>query len=326
MTDSTRTAPPPDPLTGPPAARRPRHRPADGRSRRHSWQDHPLRRATPWLFLLVPLALLITFTYVPVGNMIYYSFTDWDGVSPDRSFVGGDNYEELFTRPELFRVFAVGLYYLAASVVQIAAALYFATILSFDLRLRNLFKGILFFPYLINGVAIGFVFLYFFQDGGTLDSVLSLVGTDGDHAWLGDPQSANTALAGVSVWRFTGLNFVLFLGAIQSIPGELYEAAQIDGATRWQQFRHLIAPGIRPVLSLSVILAISGSLSVFEIPFIMTGGATGTQTFVIQTVKLAFQFNKTGLASACAVVLLLIILAVTWVQRRLVPDEKVDLV
>ncbi|KUN38848.1 ABC transporter permease [Streptomyces longwoodensis] len=326
MTDSTRTAPPPDPLTGPPPAHRPRHRPADGRSRRRSWQDHPLRRATPWLFLLVPLALLITFTYVPVGNMVYYSFTDWDGVSPDRSFVGGDNYEELFTRPELFRVFAVGLYYLAASVVQIAAALYFATILSFDLRLRNLFKGILFFPYLINGVAIGFVFLYFFQDGGTLDSVLSLLGTDGDHAWLGDPQSANTALAGVSVWRFTGLNFVLFLGAIQSIPGELYEAAQIDGATRWQQFRHLIAPGIRPVLSLSVILAISGSLSVFEIPFIMTGGATGTQTFVIQTVKLAFQFNKTGLASACAVVLLLIILAVTWVQRRLVPDEKVDLV
>ncbi|MFF0458906.1 carbohydrate ABC transporter permease [Streptomyces mexicanus] len=274
----------------------------------------------------MPLALLITFTYVPVGNMIYYSFTDWDGVSPERSFVGTDNYEQLFTRPQLFRVFAVSLYYLAASVVQIAAALYFATVLSFDLRLRNLFKGILFFPYLINGVAIGFVFLYFFQDGGTLDAILSLVGVGGDHAWLGDPQSANTALAGVSVWRFTGLNFVLFLGAIQSVPGELYEAAQLDGASRRQQFRHLIAPSIRPVLSLSVILAISGSLSVFEIPYIMTGGATGTQTFVIQTVKLAFQFNKTGLASACAVVLLLIILLITWVQRRLVPDEKVDLV
>jgi multiple sugar transport system permease protein len=291
-----------------------------------SWRETPLRRATPWLFLLVPLALLITFTYVPVGNMIYYSFTDWDGVSPDRNFVGTDNYTELFTRPELFRVFAVSLYYLAASVVQIAAALYFATILSFDLRLRNLFKGILFFPYLINGVAIGFVFLYFFQDGGTLDAVLGLFGFSSDHAWLGDPQSANTALSGVSVWRFTGLNFVLFLGAIQSVPGELYEAAQLDGATRWQQFRHLIVPGIRPVIGLSVILAVSGSLSVFEIPFIMTGGATGTQTFVIQTVKLAFQFNKTGLASACAVVLLLLILLITWIQRRLVPDEKVDLV
>ncbi|MFJ6794910.1 carbohydrate ABC transporter permease [Streptomyces sp. NPDC091268] len=291
-----------------------------------SWKHSPLRRITPWLFLAVPLALLITFTYVPVVSMIGYSFTDWDGVSPDRRAVGLDNYVQIFTRPELFRVFFVSGYYLAASVVQIAVALYFATVLSFDLRLRSFFKGILFFPYLINGVAIGFVFLYFFQEGGTLDSVLSWFGASTGHAWLGDPTSANVSLAGVSVWRFTGLNFVLFLGAIQSIPAELYEAAQLDGAGRWKQFRHIIAPSIRPVLSLSVILAISGSLSVFEIPYVMTGGASGTSTFVIQTVKLAFQFNKTGLASAGAVVLLLIILAITWIQRRLVPDDKVDLV
>ncbi|MGZ3117549.1 carbohydrate ABC transporter permease [Streptomyces sp. H62] len=324
MTRTASTASPPAPAAEKEGAggRRSRHRTPRG----SSWRDQPWRRVTPWLFLLAPLALLVTFTYVPVGNMIFYSFTDWDGVSPDRNFVGGDNYTELFTRPELFKVFAVSLYYLAASVVQIVVALYFATVLSFDLRFRNLFKGILFFPYLINGVAIGFVFLYFFQDGGTLDSVLSWFGADGDHAWLGTPESANTSLAGVSVWRFTGLNFVLFLGAIQSIPGELYEAAQLDGASRWQQFRHIIAPGIRPVLSLSVILAVSGSLSVFEIPYIMTGGATETSTFVIQTVKFAFQFNKTGLASACAVVLLALILLITWIQRRIVPDERVDLV
>jgi multiple sugar transport system permease protein len=278
----------------------------------------PRRRqgVTPWLFLIAPLVLLIAFTYAPIVNMVAYSFTDWDGVSPELHYTGTENYAELFTRSELFEVFLVSGYYLAASVVQIAAALYF----------RNFFKGVLFFPYLINGVAIGFVFLYFFQDGGTLDSILSVFGYDGDRAWLGTPASANVSLAGVSVWRYLGLNFVLFLGAIQSIPGELYEAAELDGANRWHQFRHIIAPGIRPVLSLSVILSVSGSLSVFEIPYIMTGGATGTETFVIQTVKLAFQFNKTGLASAAAVVLLLIILAVTWVQRRLVPDDKVDLV
>lgn len=286
-----------------------------------------LRRGlTPWLFLALPLALLITFTYAPVANMLAYSFTDWDGVSPELHYTGTDNYVEIFTRPELFRVFLVSGYYLAASAVQIALALYFATILSFDVRFRNLFKGVLFFPYLINGVAIGFVFLYFFQDGGTLDSVLALFGREPDRAWLGTETSANVSLAGVSVWRYLGLNFVLFLGAIQSIPGELYEAAELDGASRWHRFRYIIAPGIRPVLSLSVILSISGSLSVFEIPYIMTGGATGTETFVIQTVKLAFQFNKTGLASAAAVVLLLIILAVTWLQRRLVPDDRVDLV
>ncbi|MEV5343335.1 sugar ABC transporter permease [Streptomyces sp. NPDC052676] len=305
--------------TAPAAPAPPRPAPAPRRVR--------LRRgATPWLFLLAPLALLVTFTYAPIVNMVAYSFTDWDGVSPELRFTGAGNYAEIFTREDLFQVFFVSGYYLAASAVQIVAALYFATILSFHVRFRNFFKGVLFFPYLINGVAIGFVFLHFFQDGGTLDSVLGLFGADPDHAWLGDPVSANTSLAGVSVWRYLGLNFVLFLGAIQSIPGELYEAAELDGANRRQQFRHIIAPGIKPVLTLTVILSVSGSLSAFEIPYIMTGGATGTETFVIQTVKLAFQFNKTGLASAAAVVLLLIILLVTWVQRRLVPDERVDLV
>ncbi|MFI6339018.1 carbohydrate ABC transporter permease [Streptomyces sp. NPDC050535] len=322
MSDTTRAPAAPRPS---PSPRRAMTRAGKGVPPR-SWRSAPMRKLTPWLFLLIPVGLLITFTYVPVGNMIYYSFTDWDGVSPDRDLTGVRNYTDLFTSPELFRVFFVSFYYLAASVVQIAVALYFATVLSFDLRLRNLFKGILFFPYLINGVAIGFVFLYFFQDGGTLDTILSWFGAGSGHAWLGDPESANVSLAGVSVWRFTGLNFVLFLGAIQSIPGELYEAAELDGANRWEQFRHLILPGIRPVISLSVILAISGSLSVFEIPYVMTGGATGTSTFVIQTVKLAFQFNKTGLASAAAVVLLLIILLITWLQRLLVPDDKVDLV
>ncbi len=281
---------------------------------------------TPWLFLAAPLALLIVFTYAPVANMVAYSFTDWDGVSPELSWTGFGNYVDIFTRAELFQVFLVSGYYLAASAVQIGLALYFATVLSFNVRFRSFFKGVIFFPYLINGVAIGFVFLYFFQDGGTLDSVLGLLGYESDRAWLGTSASANVSLAGVSIWRHLGLNFVLFLGAIQSIPGELYEAAELDGASRRQQFRYIIAPGIRPVLSLTVILSISGSLAVFEIPYIMTGGATGTETFVIQTVKLAFQFNKTGLASAAAVVLLLIILAVTWVQRRLVPDDKVDLV
>ena len=185
----------------------------------------------------------------------------------------------------------VSLYYIGASVVQIALALYFATVLSFNTRFRNLFKGILFFPYLINGVAIGMIFLYFFQPGGTLDSALSAARprTARRHQWLGDPDIVNFSLAGTSVWRYLGLNFVLFLGAIQSIPAQLYEAAELDGANRWQQFRYIILPGIRPIIGLSFILAISGSLAVFEIPFIMTGGANGSETFVIQTVKHGLQ-------------------------------------
>ena len=279
-----------------------------------------------WLYLAPALILLVTFTYVPVGNMVWYSFHQWDGLDPTMDPAGWQNYVRVFTDEQYWRVFLVSGYYLAASFVQIAVALYFAVVLSFSVRFRNLFKGILFFPYLLNGVAVGFVFLYLFQPDGTLDTMLRMVGLGGHtQYWLGDPDIANLSLAGTSVWRFTGLNFVLFLGAIQSIPGEIYEAAEIDGANWWEQFRHIIAPGIRRIISLSFILAISGSLSVFEIPFIMTGGANGTRTFVVQAYQTAFQFRQIGLASAMAVVLLLIVLLLTWIQRRILPDDEVTL-
>ena len=293
--------------------------------------DQPGRRRrrrplTPYLFLLVPVGLLLVFTYVPVFNMLWYSVTKWNGISPVKEFVGADNYVEVATRPELFTVLKVSLYYVGASVIQIVLALYFATILSFEVRFRNFFKGVLFFPYLVNGVAIGMIFLYFFTPGGTLDSTLKLVGLQSlTHQWLGDPAIVNYSLSFTSVWRYLGLNFVLFLGAIQSIPAQLYEAAKIDGANRWQQFMSIILPGIKPIVSLSFILAISGALSVFEIPYIMTGGANNSETFVIQTVNFAFKYYKVGLASAMAVILLLIILLVTWIQRRIIPDESVNL-
>ncbi|WP_433995162.1 carbohydrate ABC transporter permease [Cellulomonas hominis] len=302
------------PASVPPAPRAATH----GTSR-HGW------RITPWLFLVVPLGLLILFTYVPVANMVWYSVTSWDGIDPVKEPVGLDNYVQIFTRPEMFRVLLVSLYYLGGALLQLALALYFATVLSFRTRLRNVFKGVLFFPYLLNGVAIGLVFLFFFRPGGTLDALLALVGVADPPQWLGDPSLVNVSLAGTSVWRYMGLNFVLFLGAIQAIPAELYEAADLDGATSWQKFRFIIFPGIRQIVGLSLVLAVSGALSVFEIPFIMTGGANGSETFVIQTVTTAFTFSKVGLASAMAVVLLVLVLVITWVQRRLLPDEQGDL-
>lgn len=289
------------------------------RTRRLGWWG------TPYLFIVLAVGFLLLFTYTPVMNMFWYSVTSWDGLSKEQEYIGLENYIRVFTREEYFQVFYVSLYYFVASFVQLGIALYFATILSFPTRFKNFFKGVLFFPYLINGVAIAFTFLYFFKPGGTLDAALGLFGLDPDVLWLGDRSVANFSLAGTSVWRYMGLNFVLFLGAIQSIPGQLYEAAAIDGANKWQQFRFIIAPGIRPILGLSLILAISGSIAVFEIPFIMTHGDNGTMTFVIKTVDIAFENHKVGQASAMAVILLLIVLIVTWIQRRIIPDEKVNL-
>ena len=257
--------------------------------------------------------------------MVWYSFTSWDGLDAVKEPVGFQNYVEIFTRPEIFRVFLVSVYYLVGAFLQLVLAMYFATVLSFSTRFRNWFKGIIFFPYLLNGVAIGLVFLFFFRPGGTLDALLALVGVQDGPQWLGDPSLVNVSLAATSVWRYMGLNFVLFLGAIQSIPTELYEAAELDGASSWQKFRFIILPSISQIVGLSLILAVSGALSVFEIPFIMTGGANGSETFVIQTINTAFKFSKVGLASAMAVVLLLLVLLVSWVQRRFFPEEKGDL-
>lgn len=289
-------------------------------------QSSRQRKITPYLFLIAPLAFLVTFTYIPAVNLIWFSLTDWDGIDLTKNFVGIENYVKIFTEPEVLRVFFVSLYYIAASFVQMGLALYFATILSFSTRFRNLFKGVLFFPFLINGVAIGIMFLYFFQPDGTLDSLLKAVGLQSvTTQWLGNPDAVNPSLAATSVWRYTGLNFVLFLGAIQSIPAQLYEAADLDGANKFQQFRHIIVPGIKRIISLSFILAISGSLGVFEIPFIMTGGANGSSTFVIETINRAFTFRQVGFASAMGVVLLIIVVVVTVIQRKLVPDDEVNL-
>jgi ABC-type sugar transport system permease subunit len=287
------------------------------------------RSVTPYLFLLIPVALLAIFTYVPMVETFALSAYNWDGFSQSGiTFVGLQNYIDFFTKPELFGVFFVSLYYLAGAFVQIALALYLATLLSSRTRFRNLFKGIIFFPYLLNGVAISFIFFYFFQPGGVLDSFLSIFGADPQNnpLWLGDRSLINISLTFVSVWRYMGLNFILFLGAIQSIPPETLEAAQMDGANKWQELRYIIIPGIRPILALSLILAIAGSLSVFEIPYIMLDGANGSSTFVIQTVHTAFKFHEYGLATAMAAVLLVIILIVTWLQRRLISDEPVELI
>ncbi|MCM3452517.1 sugar ABC transporter permease [Heyndrickxia oleronia] len=281
------------------------------------------RRLIIILFSSLPVGLLLLFSYVPLIKMLQYSFTDWNGISPEKTYEGMKNYLKVFTTPEYFSVFKVSLYYFFATFIQLGVALYFATLLTFKVRLANLWKGILFFPYLLNGVAIGFIFLYFYKGGGTLDTVLTFLGLEDQiHLWLGDRSINNISMAFTSIWRYMGFNFIIFLGAIQSISPEIYEAAEIDGANRWQQFRYIILPSIKQIVFLNIILGVSGSLSVFDIPYIMTGGSNGTKTFVIQTVDTAFKYHKLGLASAMAVILLIIVLVVTGIQRFLTRERE----
>ncbi len=281
------------------------------------------RKIIIFAFSLIPVVLLFTFAYLPVFNMFKYSFTDWNGYSKHYDFVGFENYKTIFTDSKYFSVFKVSLYYFVATFVQMGLALYFATILSFNVRFKNFFKGVLFFPYLLNGVAIGFIFLFFFRPDGTLDTIMQALGLGAyTQGWLLNPNIINISLAGASLWRYMGFNFIIFLGAISSIGRDVYEAADIDGANRWHQFRHIILPSIKSIVQLNLILAVSGAISAFDIPYIMTGGSNGSNTFVIQTVTTAFKYNKLGLASAMAVVLLFIVIIVTLLQRLLIKEEK----
>lgn len=290
---------------------------------------HPLRKLslqrslTVCAFLIIPLILLIVFTYLPLADMIRYSFYRWDGYSAPK-YTGIENYTTIFTRPQYFSVFKTSLYYLVGSLIQIAIALYFATVFFYKLRLKNLFKGILFFPSLLNGVAIGFVFLYFFKQGGALDSILIALGASKESLplWLGNVSLVNGSLTFASVWRYMGQNMVMFSGAVQSIDDEYFEATEIDGANKWQQFKYIILPNIRPVLALNLILAIKGAISVYEIPFVMTKGGGGSMTFVIKTLQTAFTDKKIGLASAMGVVLLIIVMLITIIQKALVERKE----
>ncbi|WP_433946920.1 carbohydrate ABC transporter permease [Paenibacillus sp. SN-8-1] len=273
-------------------------------------------------FSLIPVVLLFTFAYLPVINMFKYSFTNWNGYSDHYKWVGFKNYKTIFTDPKYFTVFKVSLYYFVATFVQMGLALYFATILSFKVRAKNFFKGVLFFPSLLNGVAIGFIFLFFFKPDGTLDTILKFLGLSSlSQGWLLNPNIINISLAGASIWRYMGFNFIIFLGAISSVGKDVYEASDIDGANKWHQFRHIIIPSIKRIVQLNLILGISGAISAFDIPYIMTGGSNGSNTFVIQTVDVAFKYSKLGLASAMAVVLLFIVVIVTVIQNMLSKKE-----
>ncbi|MDE7132736.1 MAG: sugar ABC transporter permease [Lachnospiraceae bacterium] len=267
-------------------------------------------------FMIIPLALLFTFTYLPFGEMVGYSFMKMKYIGK-RQFVGWSNYASVFSRKDCFRALKLSLYYMGGSLVQLALALYLATVLSFKVRGGNIFKGFMFFPYLINGIAIGFIFKFFYTRGFVFDTVLQWCGFELDNLpyWLKDQSINNISLVGTSVWRYFGQNMVLFIGAIMSVDAELYEAAMLDGANRFHQFIYIILPSIKTIVTLNVILSITGSLSAFEPPYVITDGANGTGTYFIVMHEIAHTQQKVGLASAMAVVLLLIIFAATILQK-----------
>jgi len=270
-------------------------------------------------FLTVPLVLLAMFSLYPALALVFFSFTDWDGLGFDMRWIGLINYKEIFSRSDIFAVFGTNLYYFVGGLVQTAIALWFAVVLNERLRGRYFFRVMLFLPYVLHSVATVIMFKNVYHaEYGSLNTLLGAIGLESwQQMWLGNPKLVNFSLAFISMWKYFGLSMVIFIGALQSVPRDFYEAATIDGASGWQSFRFITLPSIRRVIELMLILTLTGALEAFDIPYVMMLGANGTTTFVIQTVDMAFKFENYGLASAMAVVLLFIVLLVIAFQRIL---------
>lgn len=273
------------------------------------------------LFLFIPLALLFLLTIYPIASMLIYSFTDWGGVTAPEHFVGLDNYIKIFTSEQYRNVFRTTGYYLVAGLIQQIVALFLATILSKKIRGAGFFKGVIFFPFIMNGVAVTLIFQMFFEVGGGFDSILTALGMEPlIHKWIADSSIVNITLAFIYLWKNIGYSFLIYLGSMQSVGHELYEAAAIDGANTWVQFKCITFPSIKMIIGLLSTFAVVNSVAVFDIPFILTKGQNGTNTFTTTLVDTAFKYNLYGEASAMAI-LLLVIVAIVLVFKNLIFRE-----
>ncbi len=267
-------------------------------------------------FMFVPLLLLLVFTYIPFAKMVQFSFYDMKYIGA-KTYVGLKNYIDVFKRSDIFGSLFVSVYYMGGAVLQLALALFFATMMVFKVKGESVFKAAMFFPYLVCGIAVGFIFKFFYARGFVLDTILQALGMDIENIpmWLQNQKINNFSLVATFVWRYTGQNMVLFLGAMMSVDTGLYEAASLDGANKWHQFRYIIMPSIKSIIVLNLVLSISGSLSAFEPPYVITNGQMGTGTYFVIMNRLAHENQRVGLACAMAIVLLVIIIICTVAQK-----------
>ncbi|MDR1325908.1 MAG: sugar ABC transporter permease [Treponema sp.] len=271
-------------------------------------------------FLTIPLVLLIVFSYIPIGFNVFLSFTNWDGVSNIR-VIGLRNYQRIFSDPQYLLLFRNCLWYMLVAIPQLLLSFILAILVNGKFRGINVFKAILIFPYLLNGIIVSAIFIMFYQNTGTLNTLLKTLGLSVfTRNWLQDLVVVNPAIASISIWRYYGMAFVMFFGSLQSVPDELYESAAIDGCSKWHEIWYISVPFIKKVLFINVLLSISGSIQVFEIPYIMLGGSNGTATPVIQ-IQQSMTDNRVGFAAAMSVVVFIVVVLSVGLQRILVKDE-----
>lgn len=273
-------------------------------------------------FLAIPVLLLSLFVVYPLARLLQLSFTDWDGLSKTFNYIGFGNYVKMLSdSPEVWISLKNNWIYLYVHALFIPIELMIAVVLEGKIRGSKFFKTVTFMPYIINGVAIAYVFSFFYSsEGGALNTIMGQIGLGGlVQRWLSDEKIVNYSLVAVSLWRYCGFHIILFLAGLQSIPHDLYEAAMIDGANVLQKFRFITVPSIRTVIEIILFLNVRGALQVFDIPFLITRGGPGyaSSTFTLYTLDTAFQYNNFGMAATMGINLLILIMIVSWLQKRI---------
>ena len=285
--------------------------------------------AAAWLMLAPAVVLLAWWFVAPIVQSVVLSFQDVSKFDfARREFVGLANYAELFADPAFQRSLAItGTFVLGVVPAQTILALLVAAALHGVRHGRGALRTAYFVPYMTSTVAITTIFMQLFVKGGPATAGLALFGLP-DATWYAEPSLALAFLVIVYVYMFVGLYIVIFVGGMETIPAELYEAAEMDGASVVRRFWHVTLPGIRPFAVFVIVAGIIQAVQVFDQAYVISGGtvlgspAGATSTIVIFIYQEAFRLNALGYASAATVILLVLVLAAGLLSRRLGPREE----
>jgi len=276
------------------------------------------------LFLAPAMLLITAFLLIPLFSTVYYSFTAWYNFSPKSSFVGLDNYKQLFSDPVIYIGLAnTGILIVGVILFQIVLALILALLADSARHLFKFFRTVYFFPIVISATAIGLMFnLIYKYDYGLLNYFVGLLGMD-KQVWITERTAIYLVLIPV-VWQYVGFYFVIFLTGMAKIPEDVYESATLEGITPFQKAFYITIPLMKDVVFSSLILVVSGCFKVFDVIYVITKGGPMDASQLLSTYmyQKAFEHQNGGYASAIAIVMILLGIVITGVLQRFGSNDE----
>ena len=268
-----------------------------------------------WLFILPSLLAFAIVVIIPLIIGIYYSFTDWNGISANANVVGLENYKNIF-KDETFRnsFWFTTKFTIVSVIVLNLMGFGLALLVTRKSKINDILKTVFFMPNLIGGLILGFIWQFIFKE--IFAKIGQNIGSDSFLGWLSTEKTGFWGLVILMSWQMAGYLMVIYVSGIQNINSELLDAASIDGANYFHKLRHIIFPLVRPAFTVSVFLTLSNSFKLYDQNLSLTNGgpSNSTQMLAMNIYNTAFQFNKMGQAQAKAVILLLIVGTVSLTQ------------